>query len=305
MKKSISTILALLAMGNMAMAESAAKIVREGNEAYSNEQYDVAKEKYDSIIDKEKLSTGHIDFNKANCLFKQGELDSAIELYRKAANNSTSKDLTAKSKFNLGNCYFQKAQASEQEKPQDAVKDYQQSARCYRQALDIDKTDTDAAQNIALTRKKIKELKEILQQQQEQQQQDNKDQDKQDQKGQENKDQDQNQQEQQNQDQQDKNQQNDQQQSQQDKQDQQQAGDKDKQDEKQQQEQQQADEKKKEEQQQQAQQSEEESDKEPEQIKQKAEVDPKAAQIIEDEKKRKEQKMQLIKIQQKPAKKDW
>ncbi len=309
MKKLILAF-SIVAIGNTTMAASPAAIVREGNQAYKDQLFDIAKEKYDSITDQEKLTTGHINYDKANCLFKQGDYDGAIELYRKAANQSSDNKLTASTKFNLGNCYFQKAKASQQEQPEEAVKDYLQSARCYRQALDIDKNDIEAAQNIALSRKKIKELKEILKQQQQQQNQDqdNKDENKQDQQDQQDK---QNQSGQQNKDQkQDKQQNNDQQQD-----SQQQSGDnsdqqqnsqqKDQQEQEQSQEQQQQQAQEEKQQQEAQQQNAQKEDKEQKQAAQKVEVDPKAAQIIEDENKRKEQKVRLMRIQQKPAQKDW
>lgn len=284
-------ILSLLLCSH-ALAGSAESIVREGNSEYARQQFDKALEKYNSITEKEKLSTGHIDYNKGNCFYQQGDYDKAIEYYNRAVNTSQDNSLAAKSKFNLGNSYFQKAQAKEQAEPKEAIKDYQQGAAFYRQALDMDKNDKQAAENISLTRKKIRELKELVKQQEQQQQQDN--QDKQDQ------------QDKPDQQKQDGQGQQDQQKTQE------QNGDKDKQqaeseDKQQQDKQGKASQKKDEQQQQQekqsAQQAQEQEQPEGKQQVKPAEIDPEAAKIIEDEQERKERQMRVI--QRQPVKKDW
>ena len=313
MKTVITTLFAFLFSCSLACADSPAKLVREGNQAYQNEHYGKAIEMYEQAKQAEKDDSGHISFNKGNCLFRQGKIDEAIEQYRNASNQSENDQLSSAAQFNLGNCFYNKALESEQENPKQAVEDYQQSARCYRKALDLNKSDKEAAENISLSRRKIKQLKEILKQQQQQQQgqdnkdnKDNKDDQQQDQQSGQGQNQDgQQNQQQQNQDQQD---QQNQQQSGQDQQDDQQQGQQQQQDQQNQegQDQQQAEEQQGDQQQQQAQQGDQEQEGEPKQeIKKKVELDPRAAKIIEDEKKRREQILQVIKAQQKPVEKDW
>ncbi len=320
MKTFVNTILLLFLFCSAGFADSPSSLVRQGNEAYKKEHYGEAIDKYNLAREARESDTGCISFNKGNSLFRQGKIDDAIEQYRDAANQSENDKLTSMAQFNLGNCFFNKAQQTEQEEPEQAVEDYQQSARCYRKALDLDKSDTQAAENISLTRRKIKQLKELLKQQQQQQQnQDNKDnkdkkddkedqqQDQQNQNSDKNdrqdkqNDQQQDQQSQQNQDQQfqqsDKQQQN--QDQQQNKQDQQKQGqEKDQQTDQQQGSEQQKD-------QQQAKPGEQKDGEPKQEIKKKIELDPKAAKLIDQEKKRREVLLQLIKAQQKTVEKDW
>ena len=313
----IKAIFSLALFASISLAESPSKLVKDGNEAYAKEHYGKAIEMYEKAQEAQKEDSGHISFNKANSLFRQGKLDDAIEYYRDASNNSENEKLTSMAQFNLGNCFYNKAVEAEKEDPEKAVEDYRQSARCYRKALDLNKSDKQAAENISLSRRKIKQLKELLKQQEQQQQgQDNKD-------NKDNKDQEQNQDQQQQQGQNSDNGEKQQQNKDQQQSDQQQ-GDQSKEDDSQQSQQQQGQEEEPKDQQQtqqqqgpqeeqtdeqkaqQAQAGDEEKDGEPmQEIKKKIELDPRAAKIIEQEKKRREQVLKLLKAKQKPVEKDW
>ena len=213
-------------------------------------------------------------YNQANCFYKLDNLEEANRLYRDVARFSDDKKLVSRAKFNLGNCHFNQGTKLEQTDPKKAIEEIGTGAKYYREALDLDPKDKSAANNIAIARKKIRELKKILK---EQQKQDKQMGDKQD-------DKDKKDQDQQNQDQQGDGKQGDKQQDDQDKKDEQ-----DKKDQK---------DKKDQEQSQQDQQQQQEQ-------KQVAKPDTTAQEILDKERQRREQYIKMLKGRWKPVDKDW
>lgn len=125
-------------------------------------------------------------YNSANCHYKLDDLDAAIDLYRQVSADTDDSELLARAKYNLGNSHFGKGLGLSGQEPQKAIDEFTKSARYYRQSLDLNAADADAAGNIAIARQIIKELSEQLKQQQPQQgdKQEQQDQDQQDQQNQ-------------------------------------------------------------------------------------------------------------------------
>lgn len=179
---SLIFILVLAGLAGQVCAESASKVVANGNKLYLEENYSGAGSEYDRAAEL-KPHSFEPKFNKANSLYRLGEMDKAIDLYKEVAARSTDKNLIARSKYNLGNSHFRKgmkaqAQAGQQavqgappqetEETSDPAEDYKSAIKSWRQVLDIDKSNEKVKKNIEIAKRTLQKLKE----QQKQQQQD-------------------------------------------------------------------------------------------------------------------------------------
>ncbi|MCK4886238.1 MAG: hypothetical protein KAS96_02560 [Planctomycetes bacterium] len=174
-------------MASVGLTESAHQAVKQGNELYHQAELAGAIEKYDQAATQSPQAL-EPTFNKANSLYKQNEIDKAVDLYKQLAGKSENPNLSAKANYNLGNCYYNKADSQTQTNPQNAIKDFKTGINYWRKAKDSDLDNADISKNIEVAKMTIKQLKEQMQQQKQENQQDknkdeqNKDQQKQDQK---------------------------------------------------------------------------------------------------------------------------
>lgn len=172
-------------------AESAPKAVAEGNKLYLEENYEDASMQYDKAAEL-KPNSFEPKFNKANALYRLGEIEKAIDLYKEVAARSTNKELIKRAKYNLGNSHFQKGikaqaqaqvgqmaqmtpQGDAQQQPQesaDPVEEYKSAIKSWRQVLDMDKSNDKVKNNLEVAKKTLQKLKEQQKQQQQQQKQD-------------------------------------------------------------------------------------------------------------------------------------
>lgn len=129
----------------------AAKLVRDGNRAYGEGQFDAATELYDEAQTRAPESP-EVAYNLGNALCRQGRFAEAAPHLRRAAE---SKDpvLRERSLYNLGNVLH-------------GARDLQGAAQAYRRALALDPGDRDAKINLE---KVLRELEEQRQQAQNQQ----------------------------------------------------------------------------------------------------------------------------------------
>lgn len=149
-------------------AEDYIDLVKKGNQAFKNQEYQKALEHY------RNAETGlpespELNYNIAGTLFKEGKYEEAVELFGEGLNAIDIND-EANSHYNLGSTYFR-------------MGDFQNAISSYQKALEINPDDLDAKFNLELARKRLKEQiqpqqqDQDQQQQQEQQQQEQKDQD--------------------------------------------------------------------------------------------------------------------------------
>ena len=155
-------------------AESARQLVQSGNDAYLVGDYKKSLENYDKAAAAEANSPV-ILFNKGNALYKQEAYDEAIKAFEQAAVQSIQTDdqnLEAKSRFNIGNSAYRKAEKVRSTDLQKSVDIYEQSAENYQAALQINPELIDAGHNLEMARKAANQvLNEIKQQEKQQQQQ--------------------------------------------------------------------------------------------------------------------------------------
>ncbi len=148
-----------------AYAESVRESVYEGNELYSQGNFNEAINKYDEslVMSPEAVVP---KFNKANVYYRLDDLSNAIDLYREVAAESKDMSLVAKSKYNLGNSYFQQGTKQKDSSLQKAIEDMEAAIGSWRSVLDIEPDNEKAARNIEVARLTIKDLLDQLKNQQ-------------------------------------------------------------------------------------------------------------------------------------------
>jgi tetratricopeptide (TPR) repeat protein len=131
-------------------------VLRKGNEAYENKDYQLSGDYFNSVLKREKEN--HIaHFNLGNTYYKKGAYDSAITHYSAAQQYAPNDEVKSKAHYNLGNAMLKK-------------KEYQKAIDEYKKSLKLNPEDEDARYNLSYAKKMIQ------QQQQQQQQEQNKEQ---------------------------------------------------------------------------------------------------------------------------------
>jgi Ca-activated chloride channel family protein len=188
-------VLLALAATQIACADSARDLLQQGNKFYASEQFGDAISQYDQAL-VENPQAAEPKFNKANSYYRLDDLAKAIDLYKEVAAESKDMKLVARAKYNLGNTFFGQGMKQRDSNLQKALEDLQTSISYWRQTLDIESENQNAARNIEVARLIIKDIidqinkqkeeqdKQQNQQQDLQQQQDQQQQDQQQQQGQ-------------------------------------------------------------------------------------------------------------------------
>ena len=171
-------ILIIILLAANVSAESARSLVEKGNQLYADRQFDSAIEIYAQAAEDAPKSPVP-EFNTANSLYRLESFNDAIDRYKQVAAGSSDKRIVADAKYNLGNSFFQKALKNQQTEPEKTLEDMKTSIGYFRDVLDIDSANQNAAQNIEVAKAAYKQIEEQQQQQQDQQQE-NKDGDNQD-----------------------------------------------------------------------------------------------------------------------------
>ena len=202
--------------------------VDEGNRAMQEGDHAGALAAYDRAA-RELPSEPGVHLNRGLALSAQGEHERAREAFLVAAEPPASPEIRADAYYDMGNAFYREADAlAQQEDHQGAQRLFREAADAYRRSLRARPGNRDAAWNLELAARRIREQEEEQRQQEEQQQQQQQAQNDQQQQQQDQQQQDQQQQDQPQQDQQQQDQQqqaqNDQQQQQQDQQQQDQQG---------------------------------------------------------------------------------
>jgi Ca-activated chloride channel family protein len=176
-----------------AFAESARDSLQQGNKLYATEKFSDAITQYDQAL-VETPQAPEPKFNKANSYYRLDDLAKATDLYKEVAAEAKDMKLVAKAKYNLGNTFFGQGMKQRDSNLQKALEDLQTGISYWRQTLDIEPENQNAARNIEVARliikdiidqiNKQKEEQDQQQQDQQQQQQDQQQQDQQQQQGQ-------------------------------------------------------------------------------------------------------------------------
>lgn len=146
------------------------RLTNEGQKAYAEGNHPQALKAFEGAA-KARPSDPRTRFNLADGLYKNGQYDQAIPLYR-ALGEDARAPLAGPARYNLGNSLFQK-------------QDFKGAVGAYRKALALDPDDMDTKRNLELALRELQRQEEQKQRQQQQDQNDqnqNQDQQKQDQK---------------------------------------------------------------------------------------------------------------------------
>jgi Ca-activated chloride channel family protein len=182
-------VLLVLVATQPVCADSARDLLQQGNKLYARENFNDAIKQYDQAL-VENPQALEPKFNKANSYYRLDDLATAIDLYKEVAADSKDMKLVAKAKYNLGNTFFQQGLKQRDSNLQKALDDLKTSISYWRQVLDIEPENENAAKNIEVARLIIKDIiDQINKQKQEQDQQQQNQQQDQQQQGQQQQDQ--------------------------------------------------------------------------------------------------------------------
>jgi len=157
---------------NTARADVAKDAAIRGNEFFANSQYKEAAAAYQLARDG-GYSTPEVLHNLGCAKMELGELDDAEQLFKQVDADPSAGKLAASSRFNLGAIGYRQAQAMIQKASQqpggepppspagilDALK---RSERGFRGAIELDPADRDAARNIEVVQRTIKQIKDQI-----------------------------------------------------------------------------------------------------------------------------------------------
>lgn len=166
MERRITTLLLLLLFCATAVRAQERKLVREGNELYSQRKYKEAAAAYQKAL-REQPTFVPGAFNLGNALIQQNQFDAARKVMDNAVKTSKDPMIQGGAQYNKGNTYM-------------SEKQWQAAVDAYKAALRRNPRDVDAKYNLSYALSKMKQ-----EQQQKEQNKDKKD--KQDQENQQNK----------------------------------------------------------------------------------------------------------------------
>lgn len=144
-------------------AADTARIVQEGNRSYKEQKYDDALKSYSQALSRQPDSVV-INFDMGAAQYKTHEYGKAAISFEKAL-VAEDKRLEARAHYNLGNSKYMLGVSREDTDLSGAVQALEGALNNYSGALQWNSKDEDARINLAITEKKLKELKEKLRQQ--------------------------------------------------------------------------------------------------------------------------------------------
>ena len=166
--KTVLQVVLIIVLVQVASADSVREATSEGNKLYMQGNFNEAINHYDQAL-VEAPQALEPTFNKANSFYRLDDLSKAMDLYRQVAAESKDMTLVAKSKYNLGNTYFQQGSKQRDSNLQKAIEDMETAIGSWRGVLDIEPENTKAAKNIEVARLTIKDLLDQLNKQKQQQ----------------------------------------------------------------------------------------------------------------------------------------
>lgn len=127
---------------SIAQQREARKLLRNGNELYSKEQYADASALYKKALDK-SATYKKASYNLGNSLYLQKDYKAAVPQYELSAKTGKDKLSKASAYHNIGNAMMQQKQ-------------YQQAIDAYENALRNNPTDDETRYNLAVAKEKLK-----------------------------------------------------------------------------------------------------------------------------------------------------
>jgi len=149
--------------------------------AYADGQFEKAATDYEKAARKDPRKP-ELRYNHGAAAYKAGQHEAAADAFAKVE-ATDNLPLREDNFYNLGNTQYRLGEKSEQSKPDETIKNWEQAIQSYESALQLKADDADAQFNRDLVKKKLEDLKK-RQEQQKQKQQNQNQQDSKDQKDQ-------------------------------------------------------------------------------------------------------------------------
>lgn len=144
--------------------------VSKGNQAFANGNYEESAQKYEEALAKNPDSD-IVNYDLGTANYKKGDYGKSEEHLQKVL-LSDDPALKQKAHYNLGNTLFQKGMAQKDKDLQGAIGELGKAVEQYDGAISLNDKDEDAKQNQMIAKKKIEELKKLLEKQKQEQKQD-------------------------------------------------------------------------------------------------------------------------------------
>ncbi len=153
--KVLIVLLTIASLSATLHAESARKLVAQGNRAYKAGEYDKALAKYKEAKEAGG-APGVIEYNLGNAHYRLGESEPAQQAYGLSLSPKETEDNSA-SLYNLGNAFFQGQK-------------FEEAVSAYIEALKRNPSDEDARYNLELARRMLNQAQQQQNQQENQEQ---------------------------------------------------------------------------------------------------------------------------------------
>lgn len=174
----VLSALVLTSLPRVAPAEDAESAARRGTRLYEEGRYEEAAEAFQQaqeLARKQGDPPTAFDYNLGTTYARRGDFDRAVEKLKDAAEAPEPEETPAvreRAYYNLGVSAARKAQALREQGEGQLDAEYetlQQALEAFRQSLILEPSDQNARHNFAVTKRRVDEIEEMLQQQQQQQ----------------------------------------------------------------------------------------------------------------------------------------
>jgi Ca-activated chloride channel family protein len=151
--------------------DSIAAQINAANELVRQEKATEAIEAYNAIEEPDADHRDELRYNLASAHYRNSDIDAAATLFAETAMSSNDR-IAADSRYNLGNCHYAKALPLVDQQPDAAIAELETARQHFRSALRLDRSLSNARENLERASKLIEQIK----QKQNEQQQENEDQ---------------------------------------------------------------------------------------------------------------------------------
>ncbi|MBF2054662.1 MAG: VWA domain-containing protein [Candidatus Sericytochromatia bacterium] len=125
-----------------------------GEQAYRQDDLDAAREEYHKGLEINPEDPV-LQYNQGNSQYRAGDYDAAIEAYRRSAESpQATPEQQAQALYNLGNSHYRRGQKN----PAQAREAWQQAIEAYQKALEKNRQDTQALENLNHVQEQLQQL---------------------------------------------------------------------------------------------------------------------------------------------------
>ena len=149
--------LALIFMALLLVSQKVYASPQSAEKAYNRGDYSLAVNEYQAAA-KKAPDNAQLQFNLGAAAYKEKKYEDALAAFQTAL-NVQEVPLQNKAYYNMGNTLYRKGEKTEKSKPQDTIKQWEESIKAYEGALKLNPDDRDARFNQEYVKKKLESLK--------------------------------------------------------------------------------------------------------------------------------------------------